>query len=94
MTSGGNVVTEKEWRRMNLEWERRRRDAREEDQKRRSREEEERKHRQGFIRKLLIINILNNPIEGWSCDKSPNRRRMSGGKWRTEEDVNERTWQV
>ena len=45
MTSGGNAVTEKEWRRMNLEWERRRRDAREEDQKRRSREEEERKHR-------------------------------------------------
>ena len=30
---------------MNLEWERRRRDAREEEQKRRSREEEERKHR-------------------------------------------------
>ena len=28
MTAGGSVVSEKEWRRMNLEWERRRRDAR------------------------------------------------------------------
>ena len=45
MTSSGQAVNEKEWRRMNLEWERRRRDAREEEQKRRSREEEERKHR-------------------------------------------------
>ena len=45
MTSSGQAVNEKEWRRMNLEWERRRRDAREEEQKRRSRETEERKHR-------------------------------------------------
>ena len=45
MTSSGQAVNEKEWRRMNLEWERRRRDAREDEQKRRSREEEERKHR-------------------------------------------------
>ena len=45
MTKSGQAVDEKEWRRMNLEWERRRRDAREEEQKRRSREEEERKHR-------------------------------------------------
>ena len=45
MTSTGQAVNEKEWRRMNLEWERRRRDAREEEEQRRSRESEERKHR-------------------------------------------------
>ena len=45
MTSSGQAVNEKEWRRMNLEWERRRRDAREEEEQRRSRETEERKHR-------------------------------------------------
>ena len=45
MTTGGAAVSEKEWRRMNLEWERRRRDALEEEQKRRRREQEERKHR-------------------------------------------------
>ena len=38
-------MDEKEWRRMNLEWERRRRDAREEDSSRRRRDEEERRHR-------------------------------------------------
>ena len=59
MTSGGNAVTEKEWRRMNLEWERRRRDAREEDQKRRSREEEERKHRFGRFSKRMSFTKVS-----------------------------------
>jgi hypothetical protein len=45
MTAEGRVVAEKEWRRMNLEWERRRRDAKEEEERRRRREEEERRHR-------------------------------------------------
>ena len=45
MTPSGQAVNEKEWRRMNLEWERRRRDAKEEEEKRKCREAEDRKHR-------------------------------------------------
>ena len=45
MSSDGKVVDEKEWRRMNLEWERKRREADEEDQRRRNQDKEERNHR-------------------------------------------------
>ena len=33
-------------------------------------------------------------ILGWSCVKSPSKRRMKEGRLRTEEDVRERIWQV
>ena len=63
MTHDGRAVEEKEWRRMNLEWERRRRDAKEEEQQRRSREEEERKHRMELRQKSKQEEIDRRKVE-------------------------------
>ena len=88
----GRVIDEKEWRRMNLEWERRRRDAREEESSRRRREENERRHRMELRQKAKDEETSRRRVEerrrtervgmagtreGWVNSKGP---RDLGGK--------------
>ena len=45
LTASGQVVDEREWTRMNLEWERKRKEAEEEEMRRKKQEKEDRNHR-------------------------------------------------
>ena len=73
MGGDGRVVGEKEWRRQNLDWERRRRDAVEEEARRAGREQEQRRHRAELRQvKPTTYYILSVP-SGTLCTGGPDR---------------------
>ena len=73
----GRVVGEKEWRRQNLDWERRRRDAVEEEARRAGREQEQRRHR-AELRQVTTTYCAMV----YTVYRRPGPRSSSGAPWR------------
>ena len=78
----GRVVGEKEWRRQNLDWERRRRDAVEEEARRAGREQEQRRHRAELRQVKPTTPRYSLCAMVYTVYRRPGPRSSSGAPWR------------